>query len=82
MKKVLILFIVLFAVNFSTAQNIEVSGTIISELTEEPITGLKLVVDNEVITATDANGSFSLFLQPGTHKIRFKMNNIDWLHFN
>ena len=55
----------------------ELSGTIISSLTEEPLAGVKLVVDNEVITATDANGSFSLFLHPGKHKVWVKMNGKD-----
>ncbi len=66
----------------------EVSGTVRDEGTQQPIAGVTVLVFNpaDLVNAiakfvTDSNGSWSVFLNPGTYKIRFhRVGFIDETH--
>ena len=64
MKKICFAIMLLFSVSQLTAQQITITGTVRSALTNQPLQSVTVTIDKNNSTVTDANGNFKIVYSP------------------
>ena len=68
----MIVFMMMILVFSMQAQQTGISGVVADALDDGPLAGVNIVVDSAGGGTTDENGHYSIFLNPGRHKLTFK----------